>query len=122
MKTRWLILGGAAALVLALTAGLAYAAGNDHETAQPGTSTSWEAMDDWPGMQRMHEQMLARMPDEFRAQCEAMHEQVEQMMAGTQSMMGSSMGPGMMVGGMGPGMVGGSSGGHANHHGSPWER
>lgn len=80
MKLRWMVLGVAIGLVLTLTVGFAFASGRP-PTSGPGVgkadhAAAMEAMHDSPTMQRMH----AEMPEEIRAQCEAMHEQVDEMM------------------------------------------
>ena len=112
MRTKWVFLSVAAVLVLGLTAGVAYGVGRQSPTQGPtttgsqvnvsasgwqGKARSCEAMHDSPAMQRMHQ----RMPASLRAQCQATHEQMDQMMSGMGSMMGGSGttdGSGMMSG------------------------
>ena len=89
MKLRWISLGVAIGLALALTVGFAFVSGRSTPAAVVQTA-GWAAMDamhDSPAMQRAH----AQRPQELRAQCEAMHEQMEQMM-GAGGMMGGDMG------------------------------
>ena len=107
MKGRWTALGVAIGLALALTVGFAFAP--DHSTTAAGAAGSalvsqtdgWgimAAMHDSPAMQQLH----AQMPEELQAQCDAMHEQMEQMM-GAGGMMGGDMTshhPGTTGGGM----------------------
>ena len=111
MKGRWIVLGAGLGLLLALTFGFVHASGGS--MPGPGTGGAGSMMDagemqatmqevhDSPGMQALH----AQMPEELRAQCEAMHEQMSQMMA-------SMPGMGGMAG------MGGSAGAgsHSAHH------
>ncbi len=117
MKTKWFLLGAASVLVLGLIMGFAVASpgsgsGQGMGPGMMGNTTGWEAMHDAPGMQQMHDQMMAGLPDDFAAQCEVMHEQMDEvmdearMMGGGSGMMGG--GSGMMGGGSG--MMGGGSG------------
>ncbi len=114
MTKRWIISGVLAAALLTATVGIAYAVGNaDVSPPEPGTIgllAACEAMHDTPAMQAMHE----HMPTVLQASCDAMHEQMDQMM-GTAGMMGSF---GMMGSpGMGTASVSGMSGGSmADHH------
>jgi hypothetical protein len=95
MKSRWISL--TLAIGLALTIGFAFGSGRSTPaSADPGGSAQgmqaggWagmEAMHDSPAMQRLH----AQMPEELRAQCDAMHEQMAQMM-GAGGMMSGDMG------------------------------
>lgn len=106
MTKRWIISGVAVVTLLAATAGIAYAAGRDSgpsiETPATGQMVAaCDAMHDSPAMQAMHDQM----PAVLQARCDAMHEQMDQMMGS--GMMGGS---GMMTG---SGMSGGSM---ADHH------
>ncbi|HEX6579797.1 MAG TPA: hypothetical protein VF195_02860, partial [Actinomycetota bacterium] len=73
MKLRWISLGVAIGLALALTVGFAFVSGRSTPAAvaQTGGWAAMDAMHDSPAMQRAH----AQMPEELRAQCEAMHEQ-----------------------------------------------
>ena len=125
MKVRWISLGVAIGLGLALTVGFAFASDRSTPDVTGGrggaavTQTDgWaamEAMHDSPAMQRLH----AQMPEELQAQCDAMHEQMEQMM-GAGGMMDGDMsahhsgmtGGGMMGAGSGNpgGMMGQASG------------
>src|SRR3989304_9938482 len=111
MKVRWISLGVAIGLGLALTVGFAFASDRSTPDVTGGrggaavTQTDgWaamEAMHDSPAMQRLH----AQMPEELQAQCQAMHEQMEQMM-GAGGMMSGDMDshhPGMAGGMMGAG-------------------
>lgn len=96
MKSRWITLGVAIALAFALTVGFAFGSGRSTPAAadrggsaavtQTDGWAAMEAMHDSPAMQRLH----AQMPEELQAQCEAMHEQMEQMM-GAGGMMGGDM-------------------------------
>ena len=116
MKGRLVVLGAALGIAVALTFGFAHESGSTMPAGGQGEagqtvsmSEMWSTMDamhDSAAMQQIHEQM----PAELRAQCEAMHEQMSQMMG---SMSGVS-GMGGMSGGMG-GMTGGL-GSHAAHH------
>ena len=114
MKVRWISLGVAIGLSLALMVGFAFASDRSAPVAADGSGRAaltqaepWagmEAMHDSPAMQRLH----AQMPEELQAQCQAMHEQMEQMM-GPDGMMGGDMSshhPGMT----GEGMMGPGSG------------
>jgi hypothetical protein len=99
MKARSISLGVAIGFMLALTLGFVFASGRaDPVTGGSGEVAStngslglWAAMDamhDSPAMQAIH----AQMPDDLRTQCDAMHEQMQQMMNGAGSgMMGSDM-------------------------------
>ena len=124
MKVRWTSLGVAIGLTIALTVGFAFTSDRSTPVAEDGGSAAitqtngWaaamEAMHDSPAMQRLH----AQMPEELQAQCDAMHEQMEQMM-GAGGMMGGDMsahhsgttGDGMMGAGSGSpgGMMGSGS-------------
>jgi hypothetical protein len=127
MKKRWIFTGLAVVAVLALTAGLAFAAGRGTGSGSSTPATGWSrivascnAIHDPPAVA----QMWAHMPAAAQAQCEAMHEQMGRMMNGS-GMMG---GPGMMGGSgndSGSGMMGGFGndsdsgmmcGSHASHH------
>ena len=91
MKKRWIVTGVAVVSLVAATAGIAYAAGRGSGTTRPpaaGGMAAHDAMHDSPAMQAMHDQM----PAALQAKCDALHEQMDQMMAG---MMGGS---GMMGG------------------------
>jgi len=113
MKGRWITLGVAIGIALSLTVAFAFASGpRAAEAARPSSSPEgaswWEAMDrmhDSPGMQQMH----AQMPEQVRQQCEAMHEQMETYVEGTDAGQ-AGWGPGMMGGSGGSGMMGGSGG------------
>ncbi len=118
MKRRWVFTGLAVVVVLALTAGIAFAAGRGTGSGSSAPAKGWsqmagacDAMHDTPAMV----QMRAHMPAATRAQCEAMHEQMGQMMGGSGMMNGTVTGPtSVMMGGSGSGMMGGGS--HASHH------
>ena len=124
MKARWITLGVAIGLVLAFTVGFGFA--SDRTPSNAGASTErWagmESMHDSAGMRRAH----AQMPEELQAQCDAMHEQMDEMMQnggmmggdmssnhpGTLGGMGAGSGPGGMMGSEGPGgMMGSGPGG-----------
>jgi len=93
MKVRWISLGVAIGLALALTVAFGFASGRS-TLAAAGHVEGWaamQAMHDSPAMQRVH----AQMPEELRAECEAMHEQMDQMMQA-----GGMMGGGMTGGDM----------------------
>lgn len=121
MRNRWILLVAATVALMALTAGIAFAAGRG--SAAPTSTTyattfgpGWQgmvqacdAMHGSPAMEAMHE----RMPGDIQARCDAMHEQMDQMMQGADSMMG---GQGMMGG---PGMM--TGGWMADHHASTGE-
>ena len=91
MKKRWIITGIAIVALFAATAGIAFAAGRG---SNPGTRApvvsqmmaAGDAMHDSPAMQAMHEQM----PAALQARCDAMHEQMDQMMNGSGMMNGSA--------------------------------
>jgi len=117
MRKRWIVLGVGAVAVVALTAGIAFAAGRGSGTptsksmGSVTSSSTWQgmaqtcdAMHDLPAMEAMRDQM----PANLRAQCDAMHEQMGQMMQNMGSMMGGSGTTG------GSGMMG--NGGMADHH------
>jgi len=123
MKARWMALGISVGLAVALTLGSAFASGRSSPTPDRGSATGSSQTDPWVGMEAMHDspqmqRLHAQMPEELRAQCEAMHAQMGQMMDG---MMGGDMsshhagmpGGGMMdPGSMGPGgMMGSGPGG-----------
>lgn len=87
MKVRWILLGVVIGLGLALTVGFAFASARSSPAATGGQAwVGMEAMHESPAMQRFH----AQMPEELRAQCEAMHEQMHQMMQDS-GMMGGDM-------------------------------
>jgi hypothetical protein len=118
MNKRWVFMGVAVIAVLALTAGVAFAAGRGAGSGSSNPTTSWsqmvatcDAMHASPSMA----QMRAYMPAVARAQCEAMHEQMGQMMNGSGMMNGTGTLPTSgMMGGWGSGMMGSRS--HASHH------
>lgn len=103
MKTRWISLGVVIGLALALTVGFAVASDRSNPAAGGDRWAGMEAMHDSPAMQRVH----AQMPEELRVQCEAMHEQMDEMMQ-SGGMMGGDMGShhSGTSGGMGPGSDG----------------
>jgi hypothetical protein len=115
MTKRWIVSGIAVVALLAATAGIAYAAGSGNvSTKMPGASgmmAACDAMHDTPAMQAMHE----HMPAALQARCDAVHEQMDNMMGGSSEMDSSGMmsGSGMMGG---SGTTGGSMAGHASHH------
>ena len=87
---RWIPPGVVIGPALALTVGFAFASGRP--TPGPADGVRWTAMEAMhvsPAMQRMHSQM----PEELRAQCEAMQRQMTDMMGN------GMMGGGMMGGG-----------------------
>ena len=118
MRARWILGGVAIGVALSLSFGFAFADRSATPVDTPASGSMYatcDAMHDSPAMERMH----AQMPAEWRAQCDAMHAQMGQMMGGA-GQMGAGMmtdgatGGGMMAGGMGSGMVG--------HHGAGWSR
>src|SRR6266511_2728081 len=117
MRKRWMLLGVAAAALVALTAGIAFAAGRGSATPSSKSTGSVTTVSTWQGMVQtcdaMHdspamEAMRDQMPANLQAQCDAMHEQMAEMMQGMGSMMDGSR----MIGGQGT-MSGGSM---ADHH------
>jgi hypothetical protein len=120
MRKRWIVLGVAVAVAVAVTAGIALAASRGPAAPTSTGQAMVQACDVMHDSQAM-QQMYGQMPAALRAQCDAMHDQMDQMMGGSgQGMMGGS-GQGMM-GGSGQGMMGGSGmmGGQdmADHHAS----
>lgn len=123
MKGRWIGLGAALGLALALTLGFAHAGGSSRPGVGNGVNMMNRGMmgmadvdEVWAAMDRLHDSsamqdMYAQMPTELRARCEAMHEQMSQMMYE-----GAVGGMGGMSGGMGwmGGMTGSAS--HSAHH------
>lgn len=129
MKGRWMALGVAIGLALALTLGSAFASDRSTPTPDRGSATALAQTDPWTdmqgmqGMQAMHDspamqRLHAQMPEELQAQCDAMHVQMGQMMGGDMSshhegvagggmMAPGSVGSGGMMGG-GPGTMMGS--------------
>ena len=105
MKKTWIVTGVAVVSLVAATAGIAFAAGRGTGTSQhPGAgrmAAAHDAMHDSPAMQAMHDQM----PAALKANCDALHEQMDQMMA---SMMDGS--------GMMDGEAGNTGGSMADHH------
>lgn len=98
MKARLTAVGVAIGLAIALTVGFAFGASSSEPRSPSGavgmTATS-DSMHDSPTMETMH----ARMPAALRGQCDAMHEQMDQMMgSGVDGMMGGDSGHGMMGG------------------------
>ncbi|GEM_PF-7072216 len=95
MKARWIALGVTIGLLLALTVGFTFVSGG---TAGRGTPPS--GVDDWwQAMDAMHDsafmqQIRAQMGPEWAAQCDALHEQLQER---------SGQGPDGMMGGYGPG-------------------
>jgi hypothetical protein len=109
MTKRWIISGIAVVAILGATAGIAFAAGNAGATSDqaPVAGQMWATCDAMHASPSM-EAMRAQMPAALRAQCDAMHEQMAQMMGGWGMMNGS-------------GMMGGASatdGSMATHHSS----
>jgi hypothetical protein len=110
MTKRWVISGVAVVVtLLGATAGIAYAAGSgsgpSNETPVVGQMVAaCDAMHDTPAMQAMHD----HMPAALQVRCDALHEQMDQMMGS--GMMGGSE----MMGGSG--MTGTSGGSMADHH------
>lgn len=100
MKVRWISLGVAIGLALALTVGFAFGSGRSTPAAADrGGSAAVTQTDGWAAMKAMHDspamqRLHAQMPEELRAQCEAMHEQMEQMMGAGSGNPGGMMGPG----------------------------
>ncbi len=111
MKGRWIFVGVAIGIVLSLSLGFAFADRSAAPTGGMGSMfATCNAMHESPAMERMH----AQMPAAWRAQCDAMHAQMGQMMGGA-----GRMGPTMMTdGGPGGGMMTGGmrSGGMWAHH------
>lgn len=109
MKKRWIVAGIAVVSLVAATAGIAFAAGRGsgatRSPAEGQMTAAHDAMHDSPAMRAMHDQM----PDALRARCDALHEQMDQMMG---SMTGGSGMSGMMGGSAG------TSGSLADHHAS----
>ena len=126
MKVRWTSLGVAIGLAIALTVGFAFASDRSTTTAvDSGESAAITQVDGWAAMEAMHDsaamqRLHAQMPEELQAQCEAMHEQMVQMMGAGGMMAGGDMsshhtgmsGSGMMGAGSGSpgGMMGSGSG------------
>lgn len=98
MTKRWIVSGAVVVALLAVTAGIAYAAGSGRGSSTApvttGMMSACEAMHDSPGMQAMHD----RMPAALQARCDTMHEQMEQMMSGSGMMAGSDVTAGSMAG------------------------
>ena len=110
MKKRWIVTGIAVVSLVAATAGIAFAAGRGSASSTQApvsgqVAAAHDAMHDSPGMQAMHDQM----PAGLQAECDALHEQMDQMMG---SMMGGSGMSGMMGGSAG------TSGSIADHNSS----
>ena len=100
MTKRWIVSGVAVVALLAATAGIAYAArsgsGPSIETPAVGqTVAACEAIHDSPVMQAMHD----HMPAALQGRCDAMHEQMDQMMGSSGMMSGSGMAGGSGMGG-----------------------
>ena len=105
MRKQWIFAGTVVVALLAATAGIAYAAGSGGEDASGygnmsvdrQAAVACDAMHDSTVMQATHDQM----PVALQAQCDAMHEQMGDMMGGSGMMDGSGMmgGSGMMDGG-----------------------
>ena len=98
MKKRWIVSVAAVVALLALTAGVAYAAGSGRgSSAAPATSgiaVACQAMHDSGGMQAMHD----HMPAWLHERCAAMQEQMDQMMADSNMMGGSAAASRSMTG------------------------
>lgn len=95
MKVRWTSLGVAIGLAVALTVGFAFASNRSTPAADDGGSAAITPTDGWDGMEAMHDsptmqRLHAQMPEGLQAQCEAMHDEMEQMM-GAGGMMGGDM-------------------------------
>ena len=111
MRSRWIFVGMAAGLALVLTVGFAYGSGRStsagvdrggNAVTQTDLWAAMDAMHDSPAMQRIH----AQIPQELQAQCQAVHELMEQMM-GAGGMMGAGSGtPGEMIGQASDSMMG----------------
>ena len=87
-SVRHAVVGLAAAGVLLLTAGAAWAAGDDGEASEPADRPApMQEMHDSEGMQRMH----AELSPELRAEMGRMHDRMQEM-HGTGSMMGGGTG------------------------------
>jgi hypothetical protein len=119
MKKTWIVTGIVVVSLVAATAGIAFAAGrgsgNTRSPAAGQMAAAHDAMHDSMEMQAMHDQM----PAALHAKCEAMHEQMDQMMASMMSGSGKMSGPGMMSGsGMMDDDVGITGGSMADHHSS----
>ena len=92
MKIRWTSLGVAIGLAVALAVGFAFASDRSTLVSYDGGSAPITQTDGWAGMEAMHDspamqRLHAQMPEEVQAQCEAMHDQMEEMM-GAGGMMG----------------------------------
>ncbi len=116
MKGRWIVLGAALGFVLALTLGFAHGSTGWTTGGGPGSmgsmmdgtpsTATMDAMHDSAAMRQLHDQM----PAELAAQCDALHEQMSQMMEGTSGMGGMMGGTAPWTGSAGP------WGSHADHH------
>ncbi|HEX9124517.1 MAG TPA: hypothetical protein VF984_14350 [Actinomycetota bacterium] len=128
MKTRWIAVGAVIGLGVALTLGFAFGSGPRVPAGQAmnATFSSGDSSDWWAAMDAMHdsawmEQMREHMGPEFAAQCDRLHEQMQQQLGNqdrdqirqhmTDQMRehmsqvgGFGPGPGMM-GGYGPGSM-----------------
>lgn len=92
MTKRWIVSGGAVAALFVATAGIAYAAGTGSTSPASAPAagqmfTACDAMHDSPAMEAMHDQM----PAVLQARCDAIHEQMDQMMSGSGMTGGSGM-------------------------------
>ena len=109
MKMRWLLATTLVGVVLGAAVPLALAAGQSESPAPvpasvTHTGMSWAAMEsmhDSPAMQRMHD----KMPSNLEKQCDAMHEQMGQVIAGSDSPHAGTTGAAMMGSGA-TGMMG----------------
>jgi hypothetical protein len=97
MKSKWIVPGTVAVVLLAGSAGVAFATVSSANQT-PVTSemlASGNSMHDSPAMQAMH----AQMPAALQARCSAMHDQMGQMMSSSDMMSSSGIVRGSMAGG-----------------------
>jgi hypothetical protein len=109
MTRRWIVSGVAVAALFVATAGIAYAAGTGSTPPASAPAAgqmcaACDGMHDSPAMEAMHEQM----PAALQQRCDALHEQMAQLVGGS----GMTGGSGMM------GNTGMGSGSMSEHHAS----